>query len=65
MRHEFPITGHRFLFDFGETAKYELHFVAEDKLDVTVVADASYPAGTLNHFTITRSELRPDLYMVT
>jgi len=32
---------------------------------VTVVADVSYSAGTLNRFTITMTELRPDLCMVT
>lgn len=59
------IIGRQFVFDFGDNAKYELNFIAEDMLEVTVVADANYPAGTLNKFNITRTQLRPDLYMVT
>jgi MoaF N-terminal domain len=59
------LLGRKFLFDFGDNAKYELHFAAADALEVTVVADASYPTGTLNTFTIATTELRPDLYMVT
>lgn len=65
MTEQTKIIGQKFVFDFGDNAKYELHFIAEDKLDVTVVADANYPAGTLNKFNITRTQLRPDLYMVT
>lgn len=65
MTEKTQIIGRKFIFDFGDTARYELNFVAEDKLEVTVVADASYPAGTLNKFTITRTELRPELYLVT
>jgi hypothetical protein len=34
-------------------------------LDVTVVADPSYPNGTRNHFEISMVEVRPDVYMVT
>lgn len=29
------------------------------------MADASYPAGTLNHFEIAMTEIRPDVYIVT
>ncbi|MCX6500153.1 MAG: MoaF N-terminal domain-containing protein [Arthrobacter sp.] len=57
--------GRKYIFDFGDNAKYELNFVAEDKLEVTVITDSSYSAGTLNKFNITRTELRPDLYLVT
>jgi hypothetical protein len=59
------IVGRKFVFDFGDNARYELNFVAEAKLEVTVVADSSYPAGTLNKFDITRTQLRPNLYLVT
>ncbi|WP_211878464.1 MoaF-related domain-containing protein [Pseudarthrobacter albicanus] len=65
MSEKTQIIGRKFVFDFGDDAKYELNFVAEDKLEVTVVADSSYPAGTLNKFDITRTQLRPDLYLVT
>jgi hypothetical protein len=32
---------------------------------VTVLADPTYPVGTVNHFEIHWIETRPDLYMVT
>lgn len=60
-----PVVGRRFRFSFGAMATYDLHFVDEGHLDVTVVQDATYPAGTLNHFEITMVELGPNLYMVT
>ncbi|MBO1330284.1 MoaF N-terminal domain-containing protein [Streptomyces sp. VRA16 Mangrove soil] len=59
------VVGRRFLFDFGPTNQYEMHFTADDGLDVTVIADPGYPSGTLNTFTVTRTEVRPDLWMVT
>lgn len=65
MTEKTQVPGRKFVFDFGDDAKYALNFVAEDKLEVTVIADASYPAGTLNKFDITRTQLRPDLYLVT
>lgn len=52
-------------FRFRRQCQYELNFIKEDKLEVTVVADSSYPAGTLNKFDITGTQLRPDLYLVT
>jgi hypothetical protein len=33
-------------------------------LDVTIVKDFHYPPGTLNHFDIQMTEIRPGLYMV-
>lgn len=57
--------GDRFRFDFGESAIYELDFVDETHLTVTVVADAGYPAGTVNHFDIELTEIRPDLFQIT
>lgn len=59
------IIGRRFNFVFGDNAVYELHFLDDRHLDVTVVADAGYPAGTLNHFEIEMTEIRTDLYQVT
>jgi hypothetical protein len=41
------VIGREFDFDFGDQAVYRLHFIDETHLDVTVVADASYPAGTI------------------
>ncbi|MER5178269.1 hypothetical protein ABT009_07810 [Streptomyces sp. NPDC002896] len=65
MAEQIPVIGRSFLYDFGESAKYKLHFLAEDKLDVTVVADTSYASGTVNRFDIARTELRSNLWMVT
>lgn len=59
------MVGNTYLFDFGESAQYELHFLSESALDVTVVKDANYAPGTLNQFTIDITELREHLYMVT
>lgn len=59
------IIGRQFDFVFAETAIYRLHFIDERHLDVTVVADAFYPKGTLNRFEITMTEIRPDVYMMT
>ena len=59
------VIGREFNFDFGEQAVYRLHFIDDAHLDVTVVADPSYPAGTLNHFEIKITEIRPDVYMIT
>jgi phenolic acid decarboxylase len=59
------VIGREFDFDFGEQAVYRLHFIDETHLDVTVVADASYPAGTVNHFEIEMTKIRADVYMVT
>jgi len=59
------IAGQKFNFNFGENAVYQLHFKDEKHLDVTVIKDFSYPAGTLNHFEIQMTEIRPDVYMIT
>lgn len=58
------VVGRRFDFDFGKDATYRVNFVDEHHLDVTVVADPTYAKGTLNHFEITMTEIRPDVYMV-
>ena len=58
------VVGQRFRFDFGPNAIYDLHFVDARHLDV-VVAGASYPPGTLNHFDVEMTEIGPSLYMVT
>ena len=60
-----PVIGHRFLFDFGDANRYAMYFMAPDKLEVTIVADPGYAKGTVNVFDIARTELRPDLYLVT
>ncbi len=49
----------------GKDAIYRLHFRDATHLDVTVMADPSYPAGTLNHFEIRMTEIRPDVYIAT
>jgi phenolic acid decarboxylase len=59
------VVGQKFNFNFGPNAIYELHFIDDKHLDVTVVEDVSYPKGTVNHFEIDMTEIRPDVYMVT
>jgi hypothetical protein len=59
------VLGHQFEFEFGEQAIYRLHFIDATHLDVTVVADAFYPTGTINHFDIQMTEIRADVYMIT
>ncbi len=59
------IIGHKFNFDFGENAVYQLHFIDPNYLDVIVVKDPKYPAGTLNLFQIQMTAVRPNVYMVT
>jgi len=53
------------LFDFGENAKYQLHFENEDELTVTVVEDANYAAGTVKHYTPQITHLQDTLYLIT
>jgi hypothetical protein len=65
MSMQIPVVGRRFLFDFGENAKYDLDFEDAHTLTVTVVADPAYPAGTVNQFEVQRTEIRPNVYMVT
>jgi phenolic acid decarboxylase len=59
------VVGKQFDFTFGEQAIYRLHFLDAKHLEVTVIADSFYAAGTLNHFEIEMTEIRPDVYMVT
>lgn len=59
------VIGNEFDFVFGENAIYRLHFIDAQHLDVTVMADSSYAKGTLNHFEIAMTEIRPDVSMVT
>lgn len=59
------VIGREFEFNFGEQAIYRLHFIDADHLEVTVVADAGYPAGTVNHFEIVMTEICPDVHMIT
>jgi hypothetical protein len=59
------VIGRQFDFVFGDNAIYRLHFISAKQLDVTVVADPSYAKGTLNHFEIALTEIRPDVYIVT
>jgi hypothetical protein len=58
------VVGRHFDFVFGKDAAYRLNFVYELHLDVNVVADPTYAKGTRNHFEITMTEIRPDVYMV-
>ncbi|MES2003313.1 MAG: MoaF N-terminal domain-containing protein [Bacteroidota bacterium] len=59
------IIGHKFNFQFGENAVYQLRFLDAKHLDVTVVKDPNYATGTLNHFEIQMTEVRSNVYMVT
>ena len=59
------VIGREFDFYFGQQAVHLVHFIDETHLDVIVVADAAYPAGTINPFEIEMTEVRPDVYMVT
>ena len=59
------VIGQTFDFIFSQESSYRLRFVDQHNLEVTVLADPGYPAGTINHFTIEMTELRPDIYMVT
>ena len=65
MNQKVEVIGHKFNFDFGPNAIYQLHFVDSKHLEVTIVADASYPKGTLNRFDIDMTEFRPNVYIVT
>ena len=65
MQSHIQVIGRQFDFVFGKDAIYRLHFKDAGHLDVTVVADPSYPAGTLNHFEISMTEIRPDVYIAT
>ena len=46
------IIGQTFLYDFGEGSKYQLHFIDDTHLEVTIVEDGFYTPGTVNHFDI-------------
>jgi len=59
------VIGHKFNFHFGDNAVYQLRFIDDKHLDVIVVKDFNYPAGTLNHFEIQMAEVRPNVFMVT
>jgi len=59
------VIGKKFTFSFGPDAIYQLHFLDNKHVDVTMVKDASYPTGTVNHFEIDMTEIRPNVYMVT
>ncbi|MBF6612209.1 MAG: hypothetical protein IVW55_03690 [Chloroflexi bacterium] len=59
------VIGRMFVFDFGPSAIYQLHFVDKEHREVTVMADAAYPPGTLNKFDIEMTQLRPNVYLVT
>ena len=39
------VVGQKFKFNSGPNAIYELHFIDDKHLDVTVVEDVSYPMG--------------------
>jgi len=59
------IIGNHFIFNFGEQAIYQLFFVDNKHLVVTVVKDYNYPTGTLNHFEIQMVEIRQNVLMIT
>ncbi len=42
--------GQDYLFDFGENAKYQLHFENEDELTVTVVEDTDNTVTHIDDF---------------
>lgn len=57
--------GRQFDSDFGDEARYRLHFVDAEHLQVTVLADPGYPAGTVNDFDIALTPIRPGVFMIT
>ena len=65
MSDQVQVIGKAFDFVFADNAIYRLHFVDTNHLDVTVVADPGYAKGTLNHFEINMTEIRPDVYLIT
>jgi hypothetical protein len=42
MTNQFEMIDHTFLFDFGPNAMYQLHFLDQEHLDVTVVANGEW-----------------------
>lgn len=62
---KYEFTGKKYLFDFGDKARYQLYFVDDTNLEVTVVEDSYYAKGTVNHFDIQVTPLREKLYMLT
>jgi hypothetical protein len=59
------VLGREFEYTFSPEAIYRLNFLDDTHVDVTVVADAGYPAGTLNHFETQMTEIRPDVHLIT
>lgn len=64
-REQLSPVGHEYDFEFGADARYRLLFVDDTSLQVTVLADAGYPAGTINHFDIEMTSVAPGIYMIT
>lgn len=62
---ELKIINHEYLFDFGENAQYKLKFTSTTSVEVTVVADSYFKAGTINHFEIEITNLQDNFYMIT
>jgi len=61
MENKIEIIGKKFKADFGDYA-FELYFESETQLTWTALADSSL--GDTETVQITRTEIRPDLYMV-
>ncbi|MCC8190035.1 MAG: MoaF N-terminal domain-containing protein [Planctomycetes bacterium] len=58
------ILGRTYDFLFSPRAMYRLHFVDDGHVDVTVMADPTYPKGTVNHYETQMTEIRPDVYLL-
>ncbi len=61
MGNKIEIIGKKFKADFGEYA-FELHFESETQLTWRALADSGF--GDSETVQITRTEIRPNLYMV-
>lgn len=59
------IIGRQFDFHFSDENIYRLNFLSAQKLDVMVVKDPGYASGTVNHFDIDMTEIKPDVYLIT
>lgn len=65
MSNRVKVVGNQFEYEFSPEAIYQLNFIDETHVDVTIVADAGYPKGTINQFETEMTEVRPNVYMVT
>lgn len=65
MSDSMQVIGRTFHLEFAPNAVYRLHFLAPSRVVVSVVADATHPAGVSSELGMTMTEIRPNVYMVT